>query len=253
MQLPKRVNYMQSQKRVTSLYYNRYMYGLKVDNIFFGIFRNKRLNYARSSLDTINNVLETDPELVTPKYLQLTDLPSYIRNNLQNTPQWKSKLHYSDAVIILNFMRNEDSRCRAEYPNLLTLYNNDRNSIQDLQNHLRLSSTLYAPHIDDEKLLLSEPDIELVPTEPTFKYRCYFNTKARRLQSFADYCTKNCDSIKITDRVLTLLRKGYMADGLTFYVKNEKMLMLIKLMLGDKIGRIKKLVCNDKYIYGNEQ
>ena len=253
MQLPNRVNHMQAQKRVVSLFYNKFMYGLKLNNIFFGIFRNKNLRVARSSLDTINFVLESDPELITPKYLKNTDLPSYIRNNLEDTPLWKSRLHYVDALSILNFLRDEDTKCRAEYPSHLTVYNNDRQAIQDLQNNLRIDSTLYAPHVDDEALLLSEPDIELVPTEPTYRYKCYFNTKARRIQSFADYCTNNRDNIRAGERLLTIMRKGYIVDGQSFYVKNDKMLMLVKLMLGDKIGRIKKLLCNDKYIYGNEQ
>ena len=122
-----------------------------------------------------------------------------------------------------------------------------------MQNNLRIDSTLYAPHVDDEALLLSEPNIELVPTEPTYRYKCYFNTKARRMQSFADYCTNNRDNIRAGERLLTIMRKGYILDGQSFYVKNDKMLMLVKLMLGNKIGRIKKLLCNDKYIYGNEQ
>jgi len=243
---------MQTQKRVTSLYYNKYMFGLKVDNIFFGIFRNKKLRYARSALDTINNLLETNPEL-DPKYIKNYDLPSYIRYNLQNTPYWKCNLYYLDALNIFNFLQDEDTKCRVEYPCHLTVYNNNRKSIQSLQNNLRFSSTLYAPHVDDEKLLLSEPNLELVLTKPAYKYKCYFNSKARRLQSFADYCVKNHENIKVAPRLLKILKKGYIVDGQSFYVKNEKVLMLVKLMLGDKIGRVKKLLFNDKYIYGNEQ
>lgn len=62
---------MQSQKRVNKLYYNRYICRLEMKNILSGIFRNKNISYAKSVIDSLNNILDGRTEPFTSDDLRI--------------------------------------------------------------------------------------------------------------------------------------------------------------------------------------
>ena len=245
---------MQSQKRVNKLYYNRYICRLEMKNILSGIFRNRNTSYAKSVIDSLNNVIDGRTEPFTSDELKYKDLPMHIKYAITEISLHKFRSNLDDAKLVLHYLdTTEDCKVRVDYPRNISLYSMQREDLQELSNKLYFGSTLYAPTLDDEKLLLSEPNIELVQTPPKYLYKCYFNYRAKHLESFASWCEANRSKIKITDNLIGLLKKGYLVDGHTFHVKNDKVLTMVKLIIGDGLGRVKKLVCNDKYIYGNEQ
>lgn len=76
-------------------------------------------------------------------------------------------------------------------------------------------------------------------------YRLTFNGSVPI--DFKKWAVKNLDKIRVGPILKEMLytNRGY-AHGLYFYVKNEKTVSLVSLMLGDSISRIDKILVEDK-------
>lgn len=60
--------------------------------------------------------------------------------------------------------------------------------------------------------------------------------------NLAEFCIKNRDKIKIGNRVLSDIKRGYNLKGMYMYVKDEGTITLIRLFLKKDLMRIDKIV-----------
>ena len=66
--------------------------------------------------------------------------------------------------------------------------------------------------------------------------------------TFCQWAVANSDKLKIGNKLLQMLQSGHRHyySGYYFYVRNEKMLNLINLVIGSGIQRIDKIVVDDR-------
>ena len=77
-----------------------------------------------------------------------------------------------------------------------------------------------------------------------YDYKINLNGTADK--NFADYCLKNITKVKAGDRLIKDLQQGRDLKGKYLYVKDEKILTIVRLFLHNNIMRIDRLVYKDK-------
>ena len=215
------------KRETTKLFYDLYAYKLVLKNSLAPIFRSKNLSHARQVLDN----MQTDYEE-------------------QNVLKWKRVLkssiisydHFSDAKILLNLFSkaNDDYRIRVEYSNMC-VYSNDiswLNTIASKINskHLR---ELWEP---DSKYLADLQTKNTIIIEGNLPYEYKVTLGPRGNPQFAEWARNNKDKIKAGNIFLSELEHNGYVNGMYFYVRDEKILTLVKMILGHCIRRIDKIV-----------
>jgi hypothetical protein len=66
----------------------------------------------------------------------------------------------------------------------------------------------------------------------------------KRISSdFSQWIDANPDKITIGDAAYRAIKRGWMTGGLYFYLRDDKILSLVNLMMWDNIRRVDRLVC----------
>lgn len=218
------------------------MYKLVLHNSLNSIFRTELqkkgdLSHARSHLDRLYADYENGIPL--KRTLFRTDLP--VTNN-----------DFFDANDIYNHLKANTDQVlvRVGACHSLILYSNNKNLLTSLGGKLRTKDVeFFEPSVQDKEFLLSNDHTVIVSNKPKFSIRCILGRK-KASKELGMWLENNKDKSKVGKIALeTLLNSGY-ANGLYFYVRDEKVLQLVTLICGDNIRKIEKLVWKqelDKY------
>ena len=209
----------------TKLYYNKYFYRLEINNCLATHFRDKNLPKARKSLDVLQKCYDNNEELL-------------IGWGLRSSPV--SISDFVDAKKLYNIFSNyEDYKLRVER-NFFNIYANDLSWLETIKTAINTNSlhAFYKP--SDNAISLLDSNTIIVKKDNGYKYKVTLSTKTGN-PSFAKWAQSNTKLVKVGSKLIDYMLNEEYIYGMYFYARDEKVLHLCSLMLGD-IGRIDKLV-----------
>ena len=205
----------------TKLFYDKYEYKLVVRNQLAYLFRERNFSYAKSYLDELQSQFEKGHPLKLVRYLRETSV---------NT------LDFQESQILFNTLtKNNNYKLRVEQPRM-QIYSNDKAFLTTLSNKLKLCVEFWEP-IPGKPLVSNT--IMLTRKIP-FEYRVTLASKTS--PNFAAWYENNKDKVKIGATCLREIQQNGFTQGLYFYVRDEKVLNLLHLVVGDSIARIDKVI-----------
>lgn len=215
------------------LHYGEYLYKLVLSNQLNTIFRtdlqkHTKLGFAKEQL---NNLHE--------KYIQGEALEEQVYRTVRTIPV----NDYLDAVDIYNILKFADNfKLRVDPIRTLTIYSNDRELLQRLVNKMRVSNKeFWEPDASTISTLLNETNIIIVDNQPQFNIKITLGTQ-RVDTSFANWLRANDDKSRVGQTTLKEIENEGYLNGLYFYIRDEKVLSLVYMLIGHNIRRIDKLV-----------
>ena len=213
--------------KTTKLFYDQYMYRLVVQHNLGIIFRDKNLSYARSILDSLQQQAETGDEI-----------------------NWKRSLRYTmpvtrDALVTAQFLLAEftaqghdNYKLRCEHP-FLNIYTNDIHWVESLKNRNLSIESFTQPSIEDINNL--KPKVIITNENPIeFQYKVTVGNQVS--SGLGDWITANPDKCKAGNKFLQEVKNNGYVNGMYFYVRDEKVLQLIQIIIGGNIKRVDKFI-----------
>jgi len=206
------------------LYYDKYLYKLGVLNSLSHIFREKNFSFARSILDQIQHNYEEEGKLYYKVYLSERSV---------------SHLQFNEAKLLLSeFTKtdtNEDFKLRVERHRCLIYTNN-----------LSWLENLIAKVTCDELWEPVTPKLEkniIISDEPK-PYEYKVTLGARVNPQLANWAKNNQDKIWIGEKLLSYIEDSAYTQGMYFYLRDERILQLVSIIIGNSIKRVDKIVCS---------
>jgi len=215
------------------LHYGEYLYKLVLSNQLNTIFRTElqkhsKLGFAKEQL---NNLHE--------KYIQGKQLEEQVYRTVRTVPVDD----YLDAIDIYKALKfADDFKIRVDPWRSLTIYSNEKELLQKIAKKMRVSNReFWEPDSSTINKLLNETNIILTDIKPDFCIKITLGSK-KMDGSFASWLDANKDKSKVGQTTLNAIRQSSYLNGLYFYVRDEKILNLITMLIGHNIRRIDKLV-----------
>lgn len=202
------------------LFYDLYKYKLVLYNPVSPIFRDKKFHYTRKMLDTVIQKKSYGVETYSPYWMYKTITQSDI----------------ADLKFLYNEFTSRDYesfKLRVE-SNDLSIYSNDSDWLEKISKKIQHPREYWRP------LTQLEQNTVMLKERIPFDFRV---TTRRGIGSpaFAQYAKTHTDKIRIGDAALECHENQYRIDNLYFYVKNDKILTIIELMLPGLIRRVDKV------------
>jgi hypothetical protein len=215
----------------TKLFYDQYLYKLVITNSLASIFRNNNLAYARGQLDRIQLDYESNSVLRLTMYSR----------NIAITKQ-----EFVAAKILLSELDiRDDYKIRIENPNM-SIYSNNKQWIKTLIAKPLVTKEFWEPKLGTTDLLVKN---NIIITDESFGFKYKITLKDRIDSQFYNWLIANPNKVKIGTTCLQSIKNSNYVRGFYMYIKDEKILQLITLMIGTSIARIDNLVypaINDK-------
>lgn len=204
-------------RETIKLFYDEYPYKLSILNSLGHIFREKNFKNARDNLDELQLMYERNEPLVRGSYR----IKTYDVDTFKEAKK-----------LFAEFTSRDDYKLRVENP-VLQLYAHDRDWL------LKISKLVEAPlEFFEPKAILTKNTI-LVNKPIEYEYRVTLSSIPD--PGLATWIINNPTLAKAGPIFLEeVSNRGY-SKGLYFYVRDEKILNLVNLMLG-KSSRVDKLV-----------
>jgi hypothetical protein len=215
------------------LFWDEYLYKLVVHNRLATIFRNKNLANAERVLSTIREQYEKGEPLLLYK----TRRHDYVKES-----------QYLDAEKLLQFfLTSNNFKIRVE-SSTLNLYSNDTKWLKSVRRVLTSENIheYWEPDVSSIQHLLEKTII--LQEKIDFQFRITLGNK-RGNQGFAQFAKKNPHLIRLGPVLLKELEQEGWVSGMYFYARDERVIQLCHLMLGN-IRRIDKVIYKqdiDKY------
>lgn len=205
-------------RETKKLFFNEYPYKLGVLNPLAFIFREKKFRYAREELSRLEVLYEMNKPLTVGTFRK---------------KEYSVKTFFECKWLYKELTLRNDYKIRIEHP-FVQLYSHDKDWLQYIGQNVEDPIDFYEPPV-----LLSKNTI-LVEKPTEYQFRITLNSKPD--PSLAQWIQKNPKLAKAGPVFLEeVANKGY-SKGLYFYVRDEKVLNIVGLMLGT-VGRIDKIVC----------
>jgi hypothetical protein len=209
----------------TKLFYNEYPYKIVLRNALGHIFRDKNYKVSRDILDSLQLKYEKGEPLTWGSYLvKQYEVDTFI----------EAKYLYSEFIKFNNY------KIRIENP-IMQIYSSDLNWLKKIAKNVSGCYELWEP-----TTVLSKNTI--VVSKPTpFQYRVTIQSNQKN-PNLATWITNNPDKAKGGRKLLSELTRDGLVRGLYFYVRDEKVLNLLGLMLSHPF-RVDKVITkqdNDK-------
>lgn len=210
----------------TKLFYDHYLYKVVIVNGLSSIFRDKNFSFAKKMLDDLQLCYENHEPLVMKYYAR---------------QQLIKESDFLVAKYLLNLFEKSDGYTfRIEHPRL-TVYSNDKHWLEsNLLNH------------EIDIIEYSQPDnryIDQLKVKNTilfnnpFDYEYKVTLDSKVDSSVYNWLMGNQNKVKIGQVCLEEIKNNGYVRGFYFYVRDEKVLRLVTLMIGNSITRIDKIVC----------
>ena len=203
------------------LFYNEYTCKLVVRNRLANLFREKQYANAKLQLDILQSDFENGKPLQLTRHRRIEPIDT---------------VDLQDAQVLFNSLsQNNNHKVRIEAPKI-QVYSNDKEWIQRLAYKLKTCLEFWQPA---ENNILTTNTVILSRKIP---YQFRVTLAARTNVEFSAWCDNNQDKVKIGTKCLKEIRKGGYTQGYYFYVRDEKVLNLLYLIIGNSIARIDKVM-----------
>lgn len=204
-------------RETKKLFYDEYLYKLSVLNSLGHIFREKNFKHARDELDQLQLQYERNEPLTRGSFRKKT-------YNLETFQECK--------LLYKELSKRDDYKLRIENPSL-HLYSNNKDWLISISKLVKTPISFYEP-----KRILEKNTI-LVDKPTAYEYRITLNSNPD--PNLAQWIIKNPNLAKAGPVFLEEVANNGYSKGLYFYVRDEKILNLVALMLG-KTTRVDKIV-----------
>lgn len=211
---------MLKAKVTKKLFYDEYPYKLVVRNSLGHIFRDKNLKNARDELDILQLQYEKGESLRRGSYRIFTyDIPTF-----------------KEAKILYRLLKNvNEYKLRVENPRL-QIYSHSLSFLQNISKKVRHPEELWMPEVplDKNTILVNKP----------MPYNIKVTIQNLNVStSLAKWIRSNPKLAKAGPVCLSEIEKDGYTNGYYFYVRDEKVLSIVSLMVGNNF-RVDKIVCN---------
>lgn len=222
---------MLKKNETQKIYYGEYLYKLTVVSPLANMFRGKRFASTRKELDKIKQAYNKKHDNYT-----VANAYSY---RFYQVPRFA----VYDAEIILGHLSIADIKSfklRIEY-NEIAIYSNNKEWLLDLTTKITpdTSKEFFEPNT---KYLDELQKGFIVVSNELRDYNLKVTIKGFCPISFANWVKNNTDKIRVGFRLLSYFEKGFNVNGCYFYVRDEKVLSMIYLLISNHIVRVDKLV-----------
>tara|TARA_B100000925_G_C21968054_1_gene456541 strand:+ start:298 stop:981 length:684 start_codon:yes stop_codon:yes gene_type:complete len=220
---------MLQRLQTTKLFYNKYVFKLRLKNELAAIFRGMNLGWAKTKLDEMQRDAEAEIPIKSP-----------FRAWRGESKNISIETFMDNCVIYTALQKNKD-HCMVRVENQkLDIYSNENIWLEELADKIG-AIELHEP-ANDEKLnfLLENKNTQIVRGKVDWPYKAFLSKKID--PNFVNYCEANSHAIKIGAKAKQAITKGYYVEGFYFYTKDEKYLMLAKIALGGRITKIVKYI-----------
>ena len=203
------------------------MYRLVVQHNLGIIFRDKNLAHARDVLDSLQLQIEEGKELEWRR--------SY-RYTVPVSPESFATAQYLLAEFTAQGHDNYKLRC--EHP-FMSIYSNDTNWLNALMRKNLSIVSFSEPDVNDINDL--KPNIILTDEIPiSMKYKVTVGNQVS--SGLSTWITANPDKCKAGYKFLQEVKNNGYVNGMYFYVRDEKVLQLVQLIIGGNIKRVDKFI-----------
>jgi len=227
----------------SKLFYNKFLYKVSFYNSLNTIFRTEfqtkgTLSLAREKIDQLTESYRRGVQMAFPVYRTWKDID-------ENT--------YLDArhVYACLIRHKEEYRIRVESFGGISIFSNNFSFLTKLGNGLRTKRVdIYSPSDEVESLLLKNANTIVSPVPVHWPLKITMGKNKRDYSGFANWIRANSDKVKIGEIALQSLDTHGYVSGYYFFIKSEKILNLINIMIGDNIRRIDHIIYKediDKY------
>jgi hypothetical protein len=217
------------QYETVKLFYNKYAYKIVIRNDLDGIFASYQGKHHAKKI--IEN-LEADHAAGEDLYIQ----------------RWRGTIPVTaealaEARIIYDSLQTySDHRIRVENSYKLTIYSNAEDLIDLLTQSLKYSiKEVWRPKEGVMEFLNTNIETAILKTPMPYEFRVYFNWVDVD-PSFALWLERNTDKSRVGTVTLESIKCGSWLSGNYFYIKNEKVLTMIRMLVGHNIRKVERLV-----------
>lgn len=214
------------------LHYGKYLYKLALANPFAPWFRTEfqkdgNLKFLKSKID---------------EYQTLYDLGRPMYKSVYRSELPINENEFLDAKdLCINLLNANDYRIRVERWNGFCIYNNDKDFLLNLCDKMRVSAReFWEPKLESIDALLNEKNIVLVDKVPEHPLKITFNYK-RIDPSLSTWLLANKDKSTAGEIAISNISSGY-ASGNYIFVRDERVLTIVQMIVGHNIQRIERLV-----------
>lgn len=220
------------QFETKKLHYGKYLYKLALANPFASWFRTEfqkggDLKLLKTHIDKYQAVYDMGQPMFKSVYR--SELPITIDEFLDAKDLYHQLL---DA---------DDYKIRVERWTGFCLYTNDKDFLLNIAKLMRVSAReFWEPKTDTIDLLLNEKNILLVDKIPEHPIKITFNYK-KIDPAFSSWLLANKDKSTAGEVTISNISHGY-ASGNYVFVRDERVLTMIQMIVGHNIQRIERLV-----------
>lgn len=152
---------------------------------------------------------------------------------------------YLDArFLYATLLRSKTNyRVRVESFNRISIFSNDEKFIDKIANGLR--TRLIEVHKPDDVVkeeILTNKNIIVSPNPVYWPIKVTLGKNRRDYSGLANWIKANPDKVKIGEVALKALESHGFVSGYYLFVKTDKILNLINIMIGDNIRRVDQIV-----------
>lgn len=215
------------------LHYGKYLYKLKTKNTLASIFRSEKQRSGKLSF-AAKRIGELKDSMRNNHSYSVTVVTKFRKSDVASASELK------DAETIYRILKNSDGySIRCEDKNL-AVYANSLEILEKIGNSISSKTEIWRPSESAKDVL--EKGIIVVKSEPEYPIKVTFGPK-KGSRSLAEWVDKNSSLVKIGRITLQRHREERSwIQGNYMYVKNEQVLTLIKMIVGDNILKIEKLL-----------
>ena len=222
------------------LHHGKYLYKLVLFNPLASIFRSsdqsKKLEYAKNKLEELNEKYKHNEPLTKQSYRSSTPISN------------DAFLDAKDVYSALKKSNDYKIRCEST---TLGIYSNNKTMLMKLANKMRVSSKEFWEPASDAVDLLSRRENTVIVNYPSqFQYQVHLAYKRIDPNGY-NWLKSNPDKVKVGPKTLRDIGNGY-CNGSYIYVRDDKILSLVEMLIGHAIRKIDKIVYKgdiDKYKY----
>lgn len=232
-------------RKTTKLHYGKYLYKVNFKNDLshcFASFRNTpkdRLSYAKNVINDLKQKAK-DKEPLATRFWRTMKLVE------------PSDHQYASNILAL-LSKHSDWRARVELNRFLTIYTSNEDLVDGLSKNCG-AHEVYKPEEGMENFLLLNIDTAVVNKPSKYEYRVYIKSDSKQ-EHLANWLKANTDKSRVGAITLYNLETGWHMSGNYFYIRDDRVLTMVRMVAGNNINRVEKLIYKgdiDKYMHGNE-
>lgn len=207
--------------RTKSLFYKKYIAKLDANLSIATIFRNGNLQFVKERLDYMQRYADDGEYIPHPSPFQkIVTLKDFHR-----------------ALILYEALKGKTRSTTIRTEGVfLNIYSNDIEWLQELAYEIE-AYAIYLPDDNQKDFLLNNPNV-VIEDNPAWRYKIWLGTRTSK--GFAKFAENN-KNIKIGEKAIDSISRGYSAKGYYFWTNNKKFIDLA-MLAGASIDRITKYV-----------